>query len=273
MSLFNQIRIASVLPAALVAALLPAFSSAASLNIYLSPPGDQASSIAGATTEDFNSLATGVQSTPYTSSIGTYQFSSTAHFASLAADQYGGAGGSRYVSLGAQSHSSAPVTLALDTPANYFGFWWSAGDRNNGLSFYYNDSFITRLTTADIVNLLSANGGTVTAINGSTYSKAGYYGNPNNHLDANEPFSYVNIFASDTGFNRIVFDNSGLSSSGFETDNHSVRLSNAKPSDTSVFVKSVTATEVVVSPEPVSLSLSGLGALGLFLLLGRRKRF
>ncbi len=212
----------------------------------------------------------GIQSAPYASAIGTYQFSSTSHFAALAADQYGGANGSHYVSLGAQSHSTAPVTLQLNTPATYFGFWWSAGDANNGLSFYYNNTLLARLSTGDIVHLLTANNGVVTAVNGSTYAKGSYYGNPNNHLDTGEPFAYVDIFAQNTGFNRIVFDNSGTTASGFETDNHSIYLGAAEPNGASVFVENVPAVAVLVSPEPAT-ALTGLAALCVAVLL-RRKR-
>lgn len=265
------IRLSS-LTSVLVAAALPGLVSAASLNIYLSAPTEQSTSVSGTTTETFNNLPLGVQSTPYASAIGTYNFSSTAHMAALSADQYGGATNSEYVALGAQSHSSAPVTLTLSTPANYFGFWWSAGDASNGLSFYYNDTLLTRMTTATIVSLLSAHNGTVTALNGSTYSKSSYYGNPNNGKDSNEPFSYVNIFADGTGFNKIVFDNSGGTGSGFETDNHSVRLSAAAPTPDSVFVQSVQATAVSVSPEPFSAALSGFGLVGLAFALRLRRK-
>ncbi len=260
------IRIFAVRPRtygiALAAVVLPAISSAASLNIYLSSPGSQSTYISGATTESFNTLPLGIKSTPYVSSIGAYQFSSTSHFAVLSADQYGGANGSDYVALGAQSHSSTPVDLDLVRPANYFGFWWSAGDVNNGISFYYNTTLLTRITTATIVSLLSAHNGTVTAVNGSTYSKSSYYGNPNNHLDASEPFAYVNVFAGGTEFNRIVFDNSGATGSGFESDNHSVYFGAAAPNGASVFVETVPAV-AVNGVEPASLLLSVLGMIGL----------
>ncbi len=247
---------------ALVAAVLPAISSAASLNIYLSNPGSQSTYISGATTENFNTLPLGIKSTPYASAIGTYQFSSTSHFAVLAADQYGGANGSDYVSVGVQSQSSTPVDLDLSRAANYFGFWWSAGDPNNGISFYYNTTLLTRITTATIVSLLSAHNGSVTAVNGSTYSKSSYYGNPNNGRDAGEPFAYVDVFAGGTEFNRIVFDNSGTSGSGFESDNHSVYFGSAGPNGASVFVENVPAV-AVTGAEPASIVLSLLGLIGL----------
>lgn len=255
----------------MLAALLPGLCAAASLDVYLSAPGEQSSYVAGANTETFNTLPAGIQTTPYVSAIGTYEFSPVARFASLNADQYGGADGSRYVSLGAQSASSNAVTLQLGGPNNYFGFWWSAGDSSNGVSFYYNSIFLARLSTADIVGLLGGSGGSVTAVNGTTYSSSLYYGNPNNRSqDGSEPFSYVNVFAENTRFNRIVFDNSGQSGSGFESDNHSVHNGAAAPNGPSVFVESV-PTVPVETPEPAALSLSAAGLFGLSLVLRRRR--
>lgn len=261
---------ANLLAAALLsAAALPGIASAASLNIYISAPGDQSTYIAGATTETFNSLPLGLESTPYVSPVGTYQFSSSSHFAVLSADQYGGASGSQYVALGAQSHSSTPVTLALNKPADYFGFWWSAGDPNNGLSFYANRTLLARLTTADIITLLnSSSNGMVTAVNGSTYKTNSYYGNPNSGYDASEPFAYVHIFAQGVAFNKVVFDNSGTTATGFESDNQSVFSGAAQPNGSSVFVESVRANELV--PEPVSFMLTGLGLVAIAMHFRRR---
>ncbi len=266
-------RISSFLiAAALAAATLPTLTAAASLDVYLSAPRDQATYIAGAKTENFNSLPSGSQTKPFNSTIGAYEFSSSSRLVGLNADQYGGAYGSRYVSLGAQSGSATPVTLQLTKPATYFGFWWSAGDPNNGLSFYYNDTLLTRLVTADIITILNANNGVVTALNGSHYAKGSYYANPNNGRDAAEPFAYVNIFAKDTGFNKIVFDNSGLTASGFETDNHSVFSGDASPTLASVFVESGPAIHISATPEPNTVALAGLGVFGFALLLRRRKQ-
>ena len=262
-------RVSHIAQVLAVAAALPFAASAGSLGVYLSAPGVQSTYVQGATTETFDSLPTGIQTTPFDSAIGTYQFSSTDKFAVVNADSYGGANGSKYVSIGAQSGSSAPVTLDLKTPANYFGFWWSAGDVNNGLTFYYNNTLITRLTTADIVDILGGTSGHVTAINGVTYNSSQYYGNPNNSRDASEPFAYVNVIATNTGFNKIVFDNSGQTGSGFESDNHSVALGNIKPQTTSVFVESVPTIDLTVSPEPAPMALFGFG----FLAFGLRARW
>ncbi len=63
------------------------------------------------------------------------------------------------------------LMLDLDTNANYFGFWWSAGDINNSISFFENGVLLATFDTADIVSLLpNSPTGKDTAINGSTYN-------------------------------------------------------------------------------------------------------
>ena len=256
---------------AFAAALLPRSVSAASLNAFLSAPGVQSTYIVGAKTENFNALPPGVQATPYVSSIGTYLFSKTSGFAVVDAGKYGGANGSDYVSVGTQSESSVPVTLALKSPATYFGFWWSAGDPNNALSFYWDNTLLARVRTADVVGLLNASDGVVTAVDGKQYAKSRYYGNPNNGRDGGEPFAYVNVFADDTAFNKVVFDNSGTTSTGFETDNQSAYWGAVQPAGASMLVKKAPAVAITLTPEPASVALSGMGVLSFALLLRRRK--
>ena len=86
--------------------------------------------------------------------------------------QYGGAGGSgNYFAIGAESSSTDPVTLSLSSEANYFGFWWSAGDVNNSITLLQNSTALATFTTANIVALLpNTLNGTVTAINGIVYN-------------------------------------------------------------------------------------------------------
>ena len=219
----------------------------ATLSVYLTPPAAQASQVAGVTTENFNSLPLGIDTTVYNSTIGTFEFTSTNKVDVLAADQYGGANGSDYIALGAQSSSSAPVTVKLNGLECYFGFWWSAGDANNGISFYNGNNLLVRYSTADILKLLTPKTGTVTALDGVTqYTNSQFYGNPNNtSQDAGEPFAYVNFVASGVSFNKLVLDNSGTTSTGFEMDNFSILAAAPTIPTTHVLVEQVAAT-----PEP-----------------------
>jgi len=240
-------------------------ASAQSLVAYISAPDTQSSFLqgtSGSDTETFNSLPQGDQSTPYVSAIGTFQFSSTAQAAILPADEYGGANGTQYMAFGAQSGTSAPITINLNGSYNYFGFWFSAGDANNGITLYSNGTEFARFSTQDILNLLSQS--QVTAINGTTYNSSAYLGNPNNGEDSGEPFAYVDIVTNGVTFNTVVLDNSGTTGTGFESDNDTVYVGTVTVPGTDVFV-----TDLAIVPEP-SHYAELLGLLVLGLVGGRR---
>jgi len=259
----STIRAIALLP--LILGLLPA----GTITMSISAPSDQATFIATAITETFNSLSTGNRTTSYTGTIGTYQLTTTSAFAVLAANQFGGANGTRYISIGAQSGTTGSVMLQLNADYNYFGFWWSAGDANNGLTLYDGNLLLGRITTADVLARLTPKTGTVQAVNGNFYNNALYYGNPNNTTqNTGEPYAYISLVASGTTFNRIVFDNSSSLSTGFENDNHSVYFGSVSLPGSSVII-STTQTNV---PEPGSAALLTVGLLLAGLARFRRSR-
>jgi hypothetical protein len=239
----------------------------ASISMSISAPGEQATFIGGALTETFNSPALGVRTTNYDSAIGLYELNASSALAILAANQYGGANGSNYASLGVQSGTSGPVNLQLNANYTYFGFWWSAGDGNNGLSLYNGNQLLARISTSDITAKLSPRTGQVQAVNGNFYNNSLYYGNPNDtSLNTSEAYAYVSLIATGVTFNRIVFDNSGSLGSGFESDNHSVYFGSVSVPGTSVFI-SATPTSV---PEPAAFALCGVALIALG--LARRRQ-
>jgi hypothetical protein len=184
----------------------------------------------------------------------------------VSANQYGGAGGTgEYFAVGAESSSTAPVTLALTSEANYFGFWWSAGDVNNSITFLQNGVALATFTTANVVALLpNTVSGTVTAINGSVYNTKNYYGNPNNLSQDNaEPFAYIDVIANGIQFNQIQFSNP-TTASGFESDNHSVAAGVTDPPSGDVIVENVPLTAAATAPEPETwiLLVAGVGVIG-----------
>jgi RHS repeat-associated protein len=202
------------------------------LSVYLSPSGQQSTTVAGVATETFDALSTGIQSTAYVSAagIGTYTGSSTQPFAIVAPNEFGGATDStsstptNYFAVGTESGSTSPVNLALTQPVSYFGFWWSAGDAYNRIALYSGSSLYGTFSTADLLGFLNNGTGTINAINGTAYETSAYFGNPNitsGSNDSDEPFAYVSFAITGATITQIVFYNTSTST-GFESDNHSV---------------------------------------------------
>jgi len=266
-----------------VAGLLLPVAQAATLAAYFSPPTVMSANVTGVNTETFDNFLTHPNATTYLSTIGTFTVPSGDVLPVINADQYGGAGdaaylnGSPYMYVGSRKAGDATtVTLTLSTPADYFGFWWSAGDSSNRLTIYDGGTLVATFQTSDIVNMLSTN---PVALNGSVYQKSAYYGNPNSGSnagkDSSEPFAYVSLVATGFSFDRIVLDNSA--SSGFENDNLSVSSSPVDAPDNYaqfVFVKDVTLVTDPPSstPEPATAGLLGVALIGGFFALRRKRR-
>lgn len=236
-----------------VIAAMPARAS--SIAVYISPPAVQYSEVGGTTVATFDSLAPGNMTTPYISAIGTYNAAPGSPFHVNAADQYGGATDpsnpvtpTNYFTIGAQSATSAPVSVTLKQSADYLGFWWSAGDANNGVSFYSGNFLLARFTSQMLITLLNGGTGQVTAINSTKYNTSSYFGNPNAPAGRNtgEPYVYVDIVSAGVWFDKVIFDNSGTTSSGFESDNHTVTSAPVTLSGDHVFAGNLG----VATPEP-----------------------
>ena len=251
---FHALLIAGV---ALISA--PGALRAATIVAYVEAPTIQSSSVPGAVTETFDGFSTGRYTSSLATNIGTYQATSSAVFAINSADQYGGSGGTgNYFAVGAQSGSEGPIVVNLKSQANYFGFWWPAGDGNNSITFMQNGVALASFTTSNILSLLpKAAGATVTAINGTKYNTVDYYGNPNANIspkDDGEPFAYVDVIANGLTFDQVSFSNATVDS-GFESDNHSVANGITDPPAGDVIVQNVP----LAAPEPRSLLLLAVG--------------
>jgi hypothetical protein len=142
------------------------------------------------------------------SAIGTFSTGGTV----VAANAFGGAFGTHYYAVGAQSGQTS-ATLTLTGPEHYFGMWWSAGDAQNQLSFYDGG---TLLGSFNVANLLALN------------LSPGYFGNPNNGQDTGEPFVYLDFTTTGSdAITKVVFNNS--LATGFEMDNLSVLSQSITP--------------------------------------------
>lgn len=162
------------------------------------------------------------------------------------ADQYGGAGGiSKYV----VAFSNNPYSLKLTSDAtafpkgiNYFGYWLSALDAGNQVTFYNAGVQVGSLSPSDVLAKIGSN--------------SAYFGNPNPAFkgqDASEPFVFINFFDTNGSFDEIRFTQT--QGGGYESDNHTVGF--------------FTATGSV--PEPTTWGMLAAG----FVLIGsglRRRR-
>jgi hypothetical protein len=165
--------------------------------------------------ETFNGRATGEPQDFTTNFGGSLIFSGTYTGVGVNdADIYGGADGSgQYAN--ARTGRSYTLDLASTEPqgVTYFGFWLSALDGNNNVSFFQGGNKLFTFSAAQAS----------TFINGLPNSSS-YFGNPNTQfLNANggEPYAFLNFYArGTTRFDRVVFDQGP--NGGYESDNHTV---------------------------------------------------
>jgi len=209
--------------------------------------GSQASTVAGVTTESFDSFKAGGYTT-LTTAIGTL---ASPGLEIVSNNQYGGAGGTgNYVAIGAESGQDSS-TLTLNSPQAYFGLWGSAADSLNEVEFLSGGHVLASFTAASAFSSL-----------GSAYG-----GNFNNGDDSGEKFAYINfIGTSGTTFDQVIFLNSNTST-GFESDNWSVTSTPLGATDPGITL-GVFPSAV---PEPTSLALTASGILAL-VGIGRYRR-
>lgn len=175
------------------------------------------------------------------------------------ADQYGGAGGTgNYsVSFGSDGYT-LDLTSTIPGGVNYFGYWLSALDRGNQVSFFSKGKLLFTFAPQDVIDEVNRHA-----------DRDNYYGNPNAAFQGQnfgEPYIFLNFFNDRGTFDQVHFAEIPASG-GYESDNHTVGHFLTKGTGTSVPLNNSTIGAV---PEPATwaLMLTGFGMVG----AGMRRR-
>ncbi len=164
------------------------------------------------------------------------------------ADQFGGAGGTgNYaVAFGASPYSvSLSADPLLDPQGiNYFGYWLSALDSGNQVTFYKAGVQVGALSPSDVLSAIGSN--------------PAYFGNPNppfKGANSGQPYVFINFYDTTGTFDQVDFTETPAVG-GYESDNHTVGF----------------YTKMGGVPEPKSwaLMLLGFGGLGLAMRASRK---
>ncbi|WP_019508449.1 hypothetical protein [Pleurocapsa sp. PCC 7319] len=160
---------------------------------------------------DFNDQSTGTAGFTKTNGGTTYSYGSDLDIQN--ANEWGGAEGSKFITQELKQ-TIRSYNIKVDQDQKYFGFWWSAGDPYNQITFKNNGNEVAVFKTKDLVDFIQSSG---------VEDTQAYYGNPaysGGGGHENEPFSFVNVFFNDLEYDEIVVATLTEGGAAFESDNH-----------------------------------------------------
>ena len=184
---------------------------------------------------------------------GTYSAGGGTGIQINSADQYGGAGGAgNYIVAFPNTPYSLTLTSDIVGGVNYFGYWLSALDKGNFVTFYgAGGQVLFTFNPQDVIN----------AVNLSANPSL-YYGNPNSTFkgqDSGEPFIFVNFFDTTGSFSKISFSEQNFGG-GYESDNHTVGHYETMGQGTVITLTN--SVSGVPEPSTWAMMLLGFGGLG-----------
>jgi hypothetical protein len=182
---------------------------------------------------------------------------SYSHVQIIDADQYGGSGGTGlYPVAFRDTPYSLTLTSTIPGGVNYFGYWLSALDAGNTVSFYSGGTLLFVFDPTDVL----------AAVNAAPVPSA-YYGNPTapfHGQNGGEPYVFLNFFNDHGTFDRIDFSENQNFGGGYESDNHTVGHFLTKGTGTVV-------PQANAVPEPASWAMM-IGGFALVGLMVRARR-
>ncbi len=179
---------------------------------------------------DFNNQTLG--NNGFSLSNGNTSYTYSNELAITESNVYGGANSSQFITNSTLPGEPGNYKISINQEQKYFGFWWSAGDPYNKITFKNNGNVVAVLQTEDIVNHINN-------INDAAL-KSAYKGNPNGVNDQwslEENYAFVNVFFNHYGeaYDEIVVEiMPNDTEAGFESDNHTFSVAEQKISGTLV---------------------------------------
>ncbi len=177
------------------------------------------------------------------------------------ADQYGGAGGTgKYAVTFSSSGYSLDLSSRIHGGVNYFGYWLSALDHGNQVTFYSGGKRLFTFDPSDVIAEVNRHA-----------DAASYYGNPNAAFagqNRGEPYIFLDFFDDHGSFDKVVFAENPQQG-GYESDNHTVGHFLTKGTGTGVTLNPTSfPTGAVPEPATWAMMLAGFGLVG----IGARRR-